>query len=201
MAKLDPNELSAGLDEVGMGALAGPLVIAVAAFPNSMRPIPGVRDSKKLSQSRREQLVPEIMKSVAFANFGFATPELIDTIGMQEAWNYAALMALAGVPKLHMLIIDGIQNVRGWNRNGSGIMVEPKADDNYWEVSAASILAKVMRDRDMVLMGKNYPDYFFVRNAGYGTKDHYAALREHGPIKGLHRKLFLRKFRRREAGL
>jgi ribonuclease HII len=199
--KLGPHDLCAGLDEVGMGALAGPLVIAVAAFPGNMKPLPGVRDSKKLSQSRREQLVPAILDAASFVNFGYATPALIDTLGMQEAWNRAALMALAGIPKLSMLIIDGVQSVRGWNRDGSGVMVEPKADDNYWEVSAASILAKVMRDRDMVLMGKNHPDFFFVRNAGYGTRDHYDALRQHGPIDGLHRKLFLRKFMKQEAGL
>ena len=195
MAKMDPEDLCAGLDEVGMGALAGPLVVAVTAFPISMKPIPGVRDSKKLTRLKREQLVPEIMRQAAFVNFGYASARFIDQNGMHRAWNHAACMALEGIPRLHLLIIDGERTVDGWDRNGSGVLVEPKADDSYWEVSAASIVAKVMRDKDMVQMAKNWPAYYFTRNVGYGTQDHYAALRAHGPIEGLHRELFLRKFR------
>jgi ribonuclease HII len=183
------NGFSAGLDEVGYGSCAGPLCIAVIAFPDSFLPIPGVRDSKKVAKKKREELAPLIVQSAAFVGIGWASPQYIDEHGLAAAWQYAAKQALAKFDLTTPLFVDGNREVD--NYPGTQV-VEPKADDKYWQVSAASIVAKVARDQVMADLEVFYPQYYWGKNSGYGTEDHTEALLKYGPCV-YHRRSFLKK--------
>lgn len=184
--------LKGGLDEVGMGALAGPLVAAVAVFKADHQPINGVKDSKKLTKKRRVELASVIMEEVFYIGVGWASPKMIDDIGVAGAWQFAVKTALANMPPHTDLIVDGIRTPKFFPPNWKGTMrVESKADDKYWEVSAASIAAKVIRDLDMLEMAKRFPAYGWGKNAGYPTSAHYAQLRLGGPTP-YHRRTFLK---------
>ena len=181
--------MTAGLDEVGRGSWAGPLCLAVAVFKPGTPRVEGVKDSKKLSPRKREELVGPILKAAHFVGFGWASPQYIDEHGLTAAWHAAALDALKLAPEDIHLIVDGRDEVKGYDGMQSAM---EKADDLYYPVSAASIVAKVARDMDMVRMDRHYPDYYFARNKGYGTKDHKEAIKRIGPCP-LHRRSFLKK--------
>jgi len=181
--------MTAGLDEVGRGSWAGPLCICVAAFAPKTPRVDGVKDSKKLSARKREELVEPILKSAYFVGFGWASPGYIDEHGLTAAWHAAALDALEHAPKDIHLIVDGRDEVKGYDGMQSAM---EKADDLYYPVSAASILAKVARDMDMVRMDQHYSGYFWNQNSGYGTKQHKEALFTLGPTP-YHRMSFLKK--------
>jgi ribonuclease HII len=183
------HELIAGLDEVGMGSLAGPLVVCVAAFHKDKVRMAGVRDSKTVSSTSRKRLIQEIVANAAFIGLGYASSDFINLKGLSSAWQLAADMALEGAPKFIELIVDGTRSV---DHYAGPQTVRPKADITHWQVSAASIVAKVIRDSHMTSLTKYYPHYAFDRNAGYGTKEHIAAIQKYGPTL-IHRKLFLRK--------
>lgn len=181
--------LSAGLDEVGMGCLAGPLCIAVTAFHPEADCIPGVSDSKKLSFKKRMGLVPAIMERAVYFGVGWAHPTVIDEHGLSEAWRRAAFDALEGAPSILSLEIDGTRKIPGY----SGIQnTYIKGDLHNWRIGAASILAKCMRDLEMIGMSKHYPEYKWEKNMGYGSTDHIKALLELGPTH-YHRGRYLRK--------
>ena len=177
-----------GVDEAGRGPLAGPVCAAAVILPRGTV-IEGLNDSKKLSEKRREALYDEIVgKAIAFG-VAFASVEEIEEKNILEATFLAmnrAIEQLSVVPAL--ALIDG-------NRS-KGIVLPSRCviggDGKCADIAAASILAKVTRDRYMLEMAEKYPQYGFERHKGYGTAAHYAAIREFGPSP-IHRMSFLRK--------
>ena len=177
-----------GVDEAGRGPLAGPVCAAAVILPRGAV-IEGLNDSKKLSEKRREALYDEIVgKAIAFG-IAFASVEEIEEKNILEATFLAmnrAIEQLSVVPAL--ALIDG-------NRS-KGIVLPSRCviggDGKCADIAAASILAKVTRDRYMLEMAEKYPQYGFERHKGYGTAAHYAAIREFGPSP-IHRMSFLRK--------
>ena len=178
-----------GVDEAGRGPLAGPVCAAAVILPRGLE-IPGLNDSKKLSDKRRRELFPVICKEAVSYGIAFASAEEIDEINILQATYLAMERALAQLAvKPDLALIDG-------NRaKDFGIPVETvvKGDSRSANIAAASILAKVTRDDLMLKMAERYPEYGFEIHKGYGTKAHYDALREHGACP-IHRTTFLRKF-------
>ena len=178
-----------GVDEAGRGPLAGPVCAAAVILPGYLE-IPGLNDSKKLTDKRRRELVPIIKDQALSYGIAFATPEEIDNINLLQATFLAMERALAQLNiRPDLALIDG-------NRQKDfGINIETviKGDSRSANIAAASVLAKVTRDDYMEEMALKYPGYGFEIHKGYGTKAHYEALRKlgHCPI---HRMSFLRKF-------
>lgn len=183
--------ITVGIDEVGRGCWAGPLVAGAVIL---REPIEGLRDSKKLSKKRREVLALEIYEK-AFVGLGWVRPAEIDEIGLTKAVQLAMLRA---VKDLHSktivydeIIIDGnfnfFANVQGLHTASVQTMI--RADDTVPAVSAASIAAKVARDNYMIKEALSYPDYKFEVNVGYGTAAHIGALKQRG-VTDIHRKSF-----------
>lgn len=183
------EDLIGGLDEVGYGSLSGPLVIVVAAFPNGKtRPL-GCQDSKKTSRTGREKVLPSLYEAAAFVGVGWASADFINDKGVAEAWQVAANRAMKGMPELEKLVVDGSRHVRDYDGNQ---MVIPKADTVHWQVSAASIIAKHIRDVEMEELAVYYPGYDWENNSGYGSEAHRKALVELGPTPE-HRNKYIRK--------
>lgn len=177
----------AGMDEVGRGPLAGNVVTACVVMP--AQPIlPWVDDSKKLSEVRREKVYQEIMDIACYVGIGQATPEEIDRINILEATKQAMRDAAAQVPA-DIFLIDA---VTGLGLNGQEIPII-KGDATSYAIAAASIVAKVTRDRQLIELDRLYPQYGFARNKGYGTAEHIAALKAFGPCPA-HRRSFIRNF-------
>jgi ribonuclease HII len=174
-----------GVDEAGRGPLAGP-VIAAAVILNPARPIPGLADSKKLSARKCEKLAVEIRAHALAWSVAEATVEEIDAINILQATLLAMQRAVASLALIPAeVLIDG-------NRCPA-LDVPARAiiggDATVAEISAASILAKTVRDAGMLVLHEQYPQYGFARHMGYGTAVHLAALRQHGPSP-VHRKTF-----------
>ena len=177
-----------GIDEAGRGPLAGP-VVAAACILDPQVPIYGLDDSKKLSPKKRDALYDEIIKKAKAFCVIRVEPEEIDRINILEATKNAMRAAVKGLPVTpDVLLIDAV------NLTGTGIPVKPiiKGDAQSNSIAAASILAKVSRDRIMEEYDKEYPGYGFAQHKGYGTAAHYAAIRELG-ISPIHRMSFLKK--------
>ena len=173
-----------GVDEVGRGCLAGPLCVAAVSL---RMPVVGLRDSKKLSPKKREELDIKIRENADYLNIVLISAEEIDNIGLAEALKKAFINSVDGIDKEIKIITDGnINYLKDLFPNSEAII---KADDSVKEVSAASIVAKVYRDKLMVELDKDYPGYNFKVNKGYGTKEHLNAIKEIGVSK-LHRKSF-----------
>ncbi|HXF68223.1 MAG TPA: ribonuclease HII [Thermoflexus sp.] len=179
----------AGLDEAGRGAWAGPVVAAAVVLPPDpgwlRQRLAGVRDSKTLSPAEREALFPEILQVAVAVGVGMAGPEEIDALGIVQATRLAmerALKDLAVTPDA--LIIDALTLAVPLPQRAI-----VRADARCLSVAAASIVAKVTRDRWMVEMDRLYPGYGFAGHKGYGTPAHRQALREHGPCP-IHRRSF-----------
>ena len=177
-----------GVDEAGRGPLAGPVCAAAVILPRDLV-IEGLNDSKKLSEKKRELLYDEIIEKAVSYGIAFATVEEIEEKNSLEATFLAmnrAIEKLSVQPAL--ALIDG-------NRD-RGIAVEARCviggDGKCADIAAASILAKVTRDRYMLQLAQQYPQYGFEKHKGYGTAAHYAAIREYGPSP-VHRMSFLRK--------
>lgn len=178
-----------GIDEAGRGPLAGPVYAAAVILPEHLE-IPGLDDSKKLTDKRRRELMPLIKEQAIAYGIGFATEQEIDEINILQATFLAMERALAQMPvKPDFALIDG-------NREkdfGLPVMTVVKGDSRSANIAAASILAKVTRDDYMEQMAALYPQYGFEIHKGYGTKAHYEALRTYGHC-ALHRLTFLKKF-------
>ncbi len=177
-----------GVDEAGRGPLAGPVCAAAVILPRGLE-IPGLNDSKKLSEKRREALYDVIISSAMAYGIAFADVEEIERLNILHATFLAMNRAIAQLSvRPELALIDG-------NRD-SDIEVPSrcivKGDSRCADIAAASILAKVTRDRYMIKMAEQYPQYGFEQHKGYGTKQHYAALREYGATP-IHRMSFLRK--------
>ncbi|OEE74311.1 ribonuclease HII [Enterovibrio norvegicus FF-162] len=179
-------KLIAGVDEVGRGPLVGAVVTAAVILdPNN--PIEGLTDSKKLTEKKREALF-EIIKEKALAwSLGRAEADEIDDINILAATMLAMERAVAGLSvQPDFVLIDGNRVPAGLTMPGQSVV---KGDLRVAEISAASILAKVMRDREMEVLDAQYPQYGFAKHKGYPTKAHFEALDAHGAIAE-HRKSF-----------
>ena len=184
----DGYQMICGVDEAGRGPLAGPVCAAAVILPLDVE-IPGLNDSKKLSDKKRRELFPLICeKAMAYA-IAFADHKEIDEINILQATYLAMERAITQLPvKPDFALIDG-------NRaKDFGVPVETVVggDGLSASIAAASVLAKVTRDDLMLKMAEQYPEYGFGIHKGYGTKAHYAALAEHGPCP-IHRMTFLKK--------
>ncbi len=177
-----------GVDEAGRGPLAGPVCAAAVLLPPGLE-LPGLNDSKKLSEKKREALFAQITAQAVSYGIAFADVEEIERHNILGATYLAMNRAIAMLePQPALALIDG-------NR-AAGITVPcrtvVKGDSRCASIAAASILAKVSRDRLLLELDARYPMYGFARHKGYGTKAHYAALREYGPCPA-HRPSFLKK--------
>ena len=187
----DHDALFAGvvacIDEVGRGPLAGNVVTACVVMPKEPV-LPWIDDSKKLSETRREKVFQEIMEIALYVGIGQASPEVIDQINILEATKRAMREAAAHVPA-DVFLIDA---VTGLGLHGQEVPII-KGDATSYAIAAASIVAKVTRDRQMIELDKEYPEYGFARNKGYGTAEHIEALKKFGPCPA-HRRSFIRNF-------
>ena len=178
-----------GVDEAGRGPLAGPVCAAAVILPDGLE-LPGLTDSKKLTDKKRRELFPLIQEQAIAYGIGFATEQEIDEINILQATFLAMQRALNQLDrKPDLALIDG-------NREkdfGVPVKTVVKGDSLSANIAAASILAKVTRDNLMQELAETYPQYGFEIHKGYGTKAHYAALREFGPSP-IHRMTFLKKF-------
>jgi ribonuclease HII len=173
-----------GIDEVGRGCWAGPLVAAAVVLT---RPIPGLKDSKKLTKKERERLAVIIHKKALATGIGWVPPAELDEIGLTEAVRRAMQRALDHISIAHdKIIIDGNYNYLATVPKTEVLI---KADDLMPAVSAASIIAKVARDQYMAALDGDYEKYQFARHVGYGTALHRQLLAEHG-LSDMHRRLF-----------
>ena len=177
-----------GVDEAGRGPLAGPVCAAAVTLPRDLV-IPGLDDSKKLTEKRREALFDVICREAEQYSVAFATVEEIEELNILGATYLAMNRAVAGLGReVQLALIDGdrTQGIECRCRSVVG------GDGLCADIAAASVLAKVTRDRYMLALADRYPGYGFEKHKGYGTKLHYAALRELGPCAE-HRAKFLRK--------
>ena len=178
----------AGIDEVGRGPLAGPVVAAAVILPQE-EDILYVNDSKKVSEKRREKLYDEICEKALAVGVGFAHEDRIDEINVLQATFLVMERAMAQLsPKPELALIDG-NRTKGIDMPSRPVV---KGDAKCADIAAASVLAKVTRDRYMLEMAALYPQYGFEQHKGYGTAQHYAALLEYGPSP-IHRLSFLKK--------
>ena len=180
--------LLCGVDEAGRGPLAGPVCAAAVRLPRGLV-IDGLNDSKKLTEKKREALFGEICEKAETFGIAFAAVEEIEELNILGATMLAMNRAIAQItPPPELALIDGNRN-RGIEVLSRCIV---KGDARCADIAAASILAKVTRDRYMLLLAEEYPQYGFEQHKGYGTAAHYAALRAYGPSP-VHRPSFLRK--------
>ncbi len=179
-----------GIDEAGRGPLAGPVHAAAVILPFGLE-IDGLNDSKKISEKKREQLFDVICEKAIAYSIGIATEQEIDEINILNATFLAMHRAVEGLSiKPDYALIDGNQYPKI-----PFVMEETvvKGDAKSMSIAAASILAKVSRDRFMLSQAEKYPQYQFEKHKGYGTKIHYEMLKEYGPSQ-IHRMTFLKKF-------
>ena len=177
-----------GVDEAGRGPLAGPVCAAAVILPPNAQ-IPGLNDSKKLTDKKRRELMPVIKEMALGYGIAFADEKEIDEINILQATYLAMQRAIDMLPvKPDLALVDG-------NRAGDfGVPVKTvvKGDSLSASIAAASVLAKVTRDDLMLQLAEKYPEYGFEVHKGYGTKAHYAALTEYGPSE-IHRMTFLKE--------
>ena len=177
----------AGMDEVGRGPLCGNVVTACVIMPPEPL-FPWIDDSKKLSAARREEVYEQIMASAIYVGIGEASPEEIDQMNILNATKLAMERAAMNAPAT-LSIVDAVRDLH------LPFPISPiiKGDSTSYNVAAASIVAKVTRDREMVRMAGLHPEYGFDHNMGYGTAEHIQALRTYGPTP-FHRRSFIRNF-------
>ena len=186
LAYLSRYQNIAGVDEVGRGPLAGPVVTA-AVILDPAKPIAGLNDSKKLTERRREQLAEEIREKALAWSIGRAEVEEIDAINILQATMLAMCRAVDGLSvTADFVLIDGNRIPADLQYSAEAVI---KGDSRVEVISAASILAKVSRDREMVMMAEQYPGYGLEKHKGYPTKAHVAALTELG-VTPIHRRSF-----------
>lgn len=164
----------AGVDEVGLGCLAGPIVVAAVVLPSTIVPLAGVCDSKKMSAHQRKQAFDLIYAQAARIGLGIATVAEIDRINVLQASYLAMNRALARVQPVHHALIDG-RAIKPGKITGEYTTIV-KGDVQSYAIACASVIAKVRRDRLMQRLAQKYPGYGWEKNAGYGTAQHRAAL-------------------------
>ena len=184
---LEDECIIAGMDEAGRGPLAGNVVAACVVMPREPV-LAWIDDSKKLSEIRREKVYDEIMSCALAVGIGEVGPEEIDRINILEATKKAMREAAAQI-HANIFLIDA---VKGLGLNGTEIPII-KGDAASYSIAAASIIAKVTRDREMRILDQKYPEYGFAKNKGYGTPEHIAAIRKYG-LTPEHRRSFTGHF-------
>jgi len=177
--------LVAGVDEAGRGCLAGPVVASAAILPSDFS-LEGLDDSKVLTEQTRERLYPIILEAAVSIGVGFASAGEIDRFNILRATHLAMQRAVDALkPSAELLLVDGNQPLPG--RLPQRTIV--KGDSRVLSIAAASVVAKVSRDRWMVIQASKFPQYGFSKHKGYGTRRHRAAIVAHGPCP-LHRRTF-----------
>ena len=189
---LSKGEIVIGVDEAGRGPLAGNVVAAAAILKKYSSDLDEINDSKKLTEKKREKLFDVIMENF-YIGVGEATSEEIDEINILNATFLAMRRALENLKKQcstnHLVLVDGNFKIREYEGEQEFVI---KGDAKSLSIAAASIIAKVTRDREMIEEGKKYPEYKFEKHKGYGTKLHKEKLLELGVLP-IHRKSFLNK--------
>ena len=176
----------AGVDEAGRGPLAGPVCAAAVILPEGVS-IEGINDSKKLSEKKREKLFDAIIDTALAYSIQFVEPNVIDDINIRQATSLAMHNAVDGLQqKADYVIIDGNDRI-AYDIPYEYVI---KGDAKSQSIAAASILAKVSRDRLMVELDEKYPQYGFAKHKGYGTKDHMESIQKYG-VSEVHRKSFM----------
>ncbi|SVA58992.1 uncharacterized protein METZ01_LOCUS111846 [marine metagenome] len=176
----------AGLDEAGRGALAGPVVAAAVILPRSQMLIRGLNDSKRLSPAERDRLFTVISSTAVGVGVGISASDVIDRKNIRQANLMAMREAVETLPKIpDYLLIDGTDTI-DWVGPQEAVV---KGDARSLTVAAASVIAKVTRDRIMIAYEGEHPEYGFSKHKGYGTADHIAAVRKYGMCP-LHRRSF-----------
>lgn len=179
-----------GIDEAGRGPLAGPVVIGAVILPMDSL-IEGVNDSKKVSEKKREKVFEEIISQAISYNVGIVDQNTIDEINILNATKLGVKKAIEGLEvKPDLILVDALTNIETFGIPYKSII---KGDAKEYSIAAASIIAKVTRDRMMIEWDKIFPQYGFAKHKGYGTAEHIQALKENGPCM-LHRKSFIKKF-------
>ena len=184
-----------GVDEAGRGPLAGPVVAAAVILKQYSEELDEINDSKKLTEKKREKLYDIILNNFNVA-VGIASVEEIDKLNILNADFLAMRRALKDLEKFHeadkdyIVLVDGNLKIKEYEGKQLPVV---KGDAKSLSIAAASIIAKVTRDRIMKDLGLKYPDYDFEKNKGYGTKKHVEAIKTKGVLKNVHRKVFLRK--------
>ena len=185
--------IEVGIDEVGKGAIFGPVFSAVVVLSSSNRLVLkqfGVKDSKKITPQKRKLLLPKILLLSSDYGIGQSSSREIDELGIRVATELSMMRALKKLKKKPSeIIIDGPLLLRPWKGIQKNIV---SGDSKFTAISAASIIAKVSRDNLMERLEKKYSGYFIFKNKGYGTKEHLSIIQENGITK-LHRKSFLKK--------
>ncbi len=179
-----------GIDEAGRGPLAGPVVVGAVIMPKESW-IKGVNDSKKIAEKKREILFEKITEEAVAYGVGIVDPKTIDEINILNATKLALTKAIQELKvKPDLIIVDALEHI-----NTLGIPYESmiKGDEKVYSVSAASIVAKVTRDRIMRQWDEVYPQYGFEHHKGYGTKAHIEAIRTYG-LTPIHRRSFTKNF-------
>ena len=176
-----------GVDEAGRGPLAGPVYAAAVVF-DDYNIIKGLNDSKKLTAKKRELMFDEIIKTASDYAICFATPDEIDEINILNATFLAMCRCVEKLKGADFALVDG-NMIKGLSIPSKCIV---KGDGKSYSIAAASVLAKVSRDRYMDGLHEKYPQYNFIKHKGYPTKEHYELLREHGVIDEIYRKSFLK---------
>ncbi len=176
----------AGVDEAGRGPLAGPVCAAAVILPKDII-IEGINDSKKLTEKMRNKLFDEITQKAISYSIEFVSPEVIDSINIRQATSLAMHNAVSNLDtKPDFVIIDGNDNFE----YDTPYRYVIKGDAKSQTIAAASILAKVSRDRLMVALAEKYPQYALEKHKGYGTKVHIEAIQKYG-VSEIHRKSFM----------
>lgn len=186
----DGLQYIAGIDEAGRGPLAGPVVVGVVIMkPDSF--IEGINDSKKISESKREKLYEQITKEAIDWSVGIVTEKEIDEINILNATKRALEKALDNLKiRPDRILVDALEHI---DTKGVPYTSVIKGDAKIYSISAASIIAKVTRDRIMREYDEVYPEYGFAKHKGYGTAAHISAIKENGPCP-IHRKTFIKNF-------
>lgn len=188
-------KLLAGVDEVGRGPLAGPVVAAAVVFGKDVI-VEGVNDSKQLNENERERLSKIIKEKCLSYSFGVVEQNEIDEINILQATLKAMKQAVGKLNvKPDLILIDGNKSFNTKTR----VETIVRGDSKSFSIAAASIIAKVKRDAMMKKVAHKYPNYFWEKNKGYGSKQHIEAIKKYG-ITPLHRKTFLKKILRVEEG-
>lgn len=183
--------LVCGVDEAGRGPLCGPVVAAAVILPKDVY-IEGVNDSKKLTEAKREKLYEEIMKNALAVGVGISEVEVIESVNILNATKIAMKQAIDNLSiRPDYVLIDGNQMINIDIKGETVVSGDAKSES----IAAASIIAKVTRDRMLYEFDEKYPEYGFCKNKGYGTKIHVQAIGEYG-LTPIHRKSFCTKFKK-----
>lgn len=179
-----------GIDEAGRGPLAGPVVVGAVILPENSF-IEGVNDSKKVSEKKREKLYEQIIEEAVAYSVGIVDQKTIDEINILNATKLGVKIALEGLKqKPDIIMVDALNNM---DTLGIPYISVIKGDAKNYSIAAASIIAKVTRDRIMRQWDEIYPIYGFAKHKGYGTAEHIRVIKENGPCI-LHRKSFIKNF-------